>query len=182
MNIYNERKLILYVAMSLDGYIADPQGRIDFLNDFSLSDTGYDAFYDTVDTLIMGSTTYRQIRDELSPGAWPYKGKQCYLYTRQSHIYSGDSHVIPVDIPPERLLREIRRQPGKNIWLAGGGRLVNTFLMENLIDIYMIYVIPVLLGDGLPLFPRGFPKTNLNLKSCIPLGQMAELIYEGHSI
>ena len=69
------------------------------------------------------------------------------------------------------------KHPG-NVWLMGGGKIIQSFLRENLIDEYYIYVQPTMLGDGIPLFPADFPKTNLNLKSCKKIGEMVELRYQ----
>ena len=172
----SERKLILYIAVSLDGYIADPRGGIGFLDGISMPGT-YGQFYGSVDTIIMGNTTYRQIKYELSPDAWPYRDKPVYVYTRKVPDTPGDEGVFYTDRPPEELLGEIREKPGGDIWLMGGGTLVKAFLEKSCIDELMIYIIPCLLGEGIPLFPPEFPETGLVLKSCTPAGDSLELIY-----
>ena len=69
-----------------------------------------------------------------------------------------------------------QEHPG-NIWLMGGGEIVGGFMRENLIDTYYIYVMPTVLGDGIPLFPAGFPKEDLSLESCQKIGEIVEIVY-----
>ena len=173
-----ENKLILYIAMSLDGYIAGKDGGIDFLYDTPSPepDLDYEAFYASVQAIIMGGATYRQIRDELSPSRWPYPGMPCYVYTRRQE--PENPNACFTQLPPRRLLDAVwREHPGK-IWLMGGGQVIRGFLRENLIDEYEIYVQPTVLGEGIPLFPADFPKTNLTLKSCRSIGEIVELRYQ----
>lgn len=176
-----ENKCVLYIAASLDGYIADANGGIGFLDEApSPEDLGYDEFYSTVGTIIMGGKTYRQIAYGLFPGAWPYAGKPCYVYTHGGPAPAGvPEGVTFTALPPAELLGHIRRAHGGggNIWLEGGGEVIRMFLQEDLIDEYRIYLIPTLLGGGLPLFPPVFPTTNLTLQNAKPLGQITELIY-----
>ncbi|MDL2205410.1 dihydrofolate reductase family protein [Eubacteriales bacterium OttesenSCG-928-N13] len=170
-------KLILYIACSLDGYIADAEGGISFLDDTPSPqpDLGYEAFYNSVDTLIMGGTTYRQVVNDLSPGNWPYMGKKRFIYTRQPLDKRGG--IEATDLPPAQLLRQIRQTSKGDIWLVGGGEIVRLFMSDKLIDQYFIYFMPVLLGDGIPLFPEGFPRADLKLESMQKIGEIAELVY-----
>ena len=79
-------KIVLYLAMSVDGYIADEQGGVGWLGAFAdeQEDRGYEAFVQSVDTVVMGGRTYRQVAEELSPGAWPYEGLDCWVWTQQN--------------------------------------------------------------------------------------------------
>jgi len=168
-------KLILYIACSLDGYIADATCGIGFLEETPgpVPDTGFEQFYDSVGSLIMGNTTYRQV-GELAD-TWPYEGKPCYVYSRRETGQNGQ--VAFTSLSPAALLEELRSEHGGAIWLVGGGEIVQLFLAENLIDEYYIYLMPDLLGDGLPLFPAGFPKTKLSLQSVQAIGQIVEVVY-----
>lgn len=145
------RKVVLYIAVSLDGYIADPDGSIDWLT--SLPDgqeTSYPEFIETVDTVIMGHRTYEQLITQLSPGVWPYPDKLTYVL---SHGDLADQEQIKFtreSLPS--LLGTLIQQPGKDIWLCGGANVVNQGVQNDLIDRYHITVIPRLIGQGLRLF------------------------------
>ena len=170
-------KLVLYAAASLDGYLAESDGGIRFLDETptSLSALGYEQFYETVGAIIMGGKTYRQVADELFPDKWPYAGKPCYVYSRtQSH---RAEHVEFTTLPPASLLQKIRKEHEGDIWLMGGGETIRLFMRENLVDRYCIYLMPTLLGDGIPLFSTSFPKTNLVLESAKNIDAVIELIY-----
>lgn len=173
-----ENKLILYIAMSVDGYIADKDGNVDFLYETPMPspDLDYEAFYASIQAIVFGGTTYRQVKNELSPNEWPYPGMPCYVYTHQQN--PADPNICFTQLPPKLLLEQIWREHPGNIWLMGGGKIVRNFLRENLIDEYYIYIQPTMLGGGIPLFPADFPKTNLSLKSCRQIGDIIELLYQ----
>ncbi len=174
-----KNKLILYIAMSLDGYIAEKDGNIGFLDETPSPspDLDYETFYHSLQAIIMGGKTYRQIKNELSPDKWPYDGMPCYVCTRQQFQY--DMNVQFTSLPlGQQVLDLISKEHSGNIWLMGGGEIVSYFMCENLIDKYYIYVMPTLLGKGIPLFPPEFPKTNLKLESCRNIGEIVELVYQ----
>ena len=143
-------KVILYAATSLDGYIADKDGGVNWLEAFNEEglDYGYGAFYASLETLIMGGKTYRQI---IGFGAWPYPGVRTYVVTSQEvHPAEGEDVRAYQDDLTE-LVAKLKESSPKDIWLVGGGELNATFFEKDLIDLYMISVMPVMLGDGIPL-------------------------------
>lgn len=142
-------QLIYYVASSIDGYIADKDGNVNWLDmiDLEQDDHGFNAFYDSIDALIMGRTSYQQILDF---GDWPYPGKPCWVMTSQD-IRSDYDNVSITSQTPAELITSIRRQGHGNIWLVGGGTLAKTFHDAQLIDEYFISLIPYILGEGIPL-------------------------------
>jgi dihydrofolate reductase len=152
------RKLILYIAASLDNYIARPDGDVTWLEapEYLLpgEDYGYSKFYGSIDTTLMGNNTYRIIRGFDQP--FPYSDTTNYVFTRSKQ--TGDSdHVrfIYGDIPG--FVRDLKKEQGGDIWLIGGGQ-VNTLMLNNdLIDQIILTLIPVILGTGIPLF-QGHPK------------------------
>lgn len=143
-------RVILYIAISLDGYIAAPDGGVGWLDGFEIEgeDYGYQDFFDSLGSLIIGGKTYRQV---LGFGEWPYHGVTTYVITRQESIDKPDESVIPYSGDISDLMEEISQNSNKDIWLVGGGEVNAAFLRQSLIDEYIISVMPVLLGDGIPL-------------------------------
>jgi dihydrofolate reductase len=154
-------KVILFIATSLDGYIAGPNGEIDWL--FHDADYGYTAFFDSVQALVMGRKSYEL---SLSFGEWPYGDKPVYVFTRQAPPVDARVQFVAGDATA--LIAELRAQGIQNIWLVGGGALVSTFLQEGLIDEFVISVHPLLLGAGIPLFVSGIPRLGLRLEGVTP--------------
>jgi dihydrofolate reductase len=156
-------EVILYIASSLDGYIADRAGRVDWLEPFNQAgeDYGYSAFLDGVGTLLMGARTYRQVRGF---GDWPYHGKRTIVF---SH------HEVGLDAPdgievhrgdPGPLLERLLGPSDMDIWLVGGCELIAQFVAIDAIDEYRIFLMPVILGSGIPLFTPGNPARDLQLE------------------
>lgn len=145
------RKVILYTAQSIDGYIAKENGAIDWLEkeEFGLDseDFGYKNFYDSVDTTIMGKNTYDQIRG--FDGPFPYSDKKNFVLT---HHIDLDDHVSPTQEDLTVLIPSLQAQEGKNIWLVGGGIINAEFAKLGLIDELILTIIPTALGKGVSLF------------------------------
>ena len=173
------RKIVLYIAISLDGFIARKNGAVDWLvghGDVDNSDNGYDVFYNTIDTVVIGRTTYEQIINELSPNKWVYEGKKCYVATSRKSETDNRVEFVSDDISG-RIMR-IKEEQGKDIWLVGGGKLIEPFIKENLIDKYIVTIIPTILGDGIPLFLNNNPEIKLSLVKTKTLNGIVELTYE----
>ncbi len=169
------RKIVLYIAMSLDGYIAGEFGELDFLSDLGEVDLGYDAFDARIDTVVMGSTTYLQVVNELSPDMWAYAGKSTLVATHQD-LPEDENVEFVKDGIVERVLQE-KQKPGKDIWLVGGGVLASEFIEKNLVDEYIITIIPVIHGAGIPLFLGGHEPLDLELVSTKQKNNLIELTY-----
>ncbi|HET7537489.1 MAG TPA: dihydrofolate reductase family protein [Candidatus Didemnitutus sp.] len=146
------RKLIYYVAASLDGCIARRDGAVDWLpTPTAKEDYGYAKFLGRVDTLLMGRKTYEQM---LTFGPWAYGERKCYVLTRK---WAGqrDVHAEFIGGNIATLVRRLKRQPGRDIWLVGGGESAHACFEAGVVDEIILTQVPVLLGDGLPLFlPR----------------------------
>ena len=140
------RKIILYIATSLDGKIADKDGGVGWLEEIpnpEKSDYGYAEFYDCIDTTIMGNSTYRQVLE--FPVEFPYKYKKNYVITRDTSL-TKDNNVIYISENVIDFIRDLKQMPGKDIWCVGGAEL-NALLLENqLIDELRLFVMPVILG------------------------------------
>ncbi|WP_124098239.1 dihydrofolate reductase family protein [Ruminococcus sp. Marseille-P6503] len=173
------RKTVLYIAMSLDGFIADKQGGVSWLDAQSAGNAGENSFSEfqkTVDTVIMGYATYKQIITELSPNEWPYKGMQTYVLTHKSISDKAEINFTKENI--QKLLQKLKKQNGGDIWICGGADTVNQFICKNMIDIYRITIAPCILGNGLRLFNNENRILRLKLISTVKYGGMIELIYE----
>ncbi len=144
------RKIQLYIAASLDGYIARRDGSIDWLSivEKAGEDYGYSEFVKSIDTTLMGYQTYAQV---LTFGEFPYNDKQNYVFSRQPRP-AGDKPVSFVSEDPAAFVRRLKAQPGGGIWLIGGGQLNTILLNAGLIDEMILSIIPIVLGDGIPLF------------------------------
>ncbi|NND08725.1 MAG: dihydrofolate reductase [Saprospiraceae bacterium] len=159
------RKLKLYIACSLNGYIADADGSVAFLekvpNPEGL-DYGYATFYDTIDTTIQGFTTYQQIIEWDIP--FPYQGKKNYVFTNRK-VQSESTDVTFVTEDHAGFLQNLKKQDGGDIWLIGGGRLNQFCLDHGLIDEMNTFIMPILLPNGIPMFAQFLEETDLKLIS-----------------
>ncbi|MBB6460925.1 dihydrofolate reductase family protein [Flammeovirga kamogawensis] len=160
------RKIICYIATSIDGKIADSKGGIEWLDDFTNPEKeqyGYQDFFDSIDTTIMGNSTYQKIQS--LDVEFPYAGKRNFVITKSSES-DNDAHVtfLHEDIIEQiKVLKEEENE--QNIWLVGGGK-VNALLEDHrLIDELRLFIIPVVLGTGIPLFQPIGTKTTFDLIS-----------------
>jgi len=146
------RKIILYIAQSLDGFIADKVGSVAFLDNFSdqeLTDHDYHEFYSKIDTTLMGKNTYRQLLGFDVP--FPYPDLKNYVFTNDRHK-KKDTHVKYISENAASFMAGLKEKDGKNIWLVGGCAL-NTFCLEHhLIDEVWLFIVPMILGKGIPVF------------------------------
>ena len=150
------RNVQLYIAASIDGYIARTDGGIDWLSSVEKEneDYGYGEFLDSVDTTLMGRKTYDDVRG--FGGPFPYPGLNNYVFSRQEQ--GPDSNPVQhVTENPAAFVKGLKSQPGGNIWLIGGGQLNTLLLNAGLIDEMILSIIPIVLGEGIPLF-GGHPK------------------------
>lgn len=173
------RKVVLFIAMSLDGYIADRDGKVGWLggqgNEEEMVDT-YSDFVTEVDTVIMGWNTYHQIMTELSPKEWVYSGLISYVATHRACPSTEMIHFTQED--PCCLVRALKKEKGKNIWICGGADIARQLMAEDLIDEYNISVIPTLLGEGIRLFGGIGREIPLKLVKLQSYDGITELIYE----
>ena len=144
-------EVVYYVAASLDGYIATPDGAVDWLSPFHTAgeDHGYAAFLATIGGIVMGRRTYDQVRGF---GTWPYTGIDCRVVTCRP-LPDAPDRVRPVAGPVESLAGWADRR----VWLVGGTTLLDGFRAAKLVREYHVFVMPLLLGAGVPLFHAGPP-------------------------
>ncbi len=166
-----------HIAVSLDGRIARPDGGVEdwLAADYPAEDFGFGAFLAGVDAILMGRSSYDAVR---RMGDWPYAGKPTVVLT---------SRALP-DAPPGVVARagdiaaiaaEMEACGYGRVWLFGGGQVIRSMLAIGRLDLLEMALIPVVLGDGIPLFPAGTPEVTLRLLRCEakPKGAL-HLVYE----
>jgi len=166
------RKIKLFIASSLDGYIAKEDGSVYWLP--QSGDSGYDNFYKSIDIVLMGKKTYEQI---LTFGKFPYKDKTSYVFTRNPNQKKKDENV-EFTSEVEEFTKELVLSSGKDIWLVGGSDIISTFLNLKFIDEIILTVIPVVLGKGIPLFKNIKEEVKLELIKTTEYDGLVELSYK----
>lgn len=156
-------KIKLYIAASLNGKIAKSDGSVDWLNSIpnpDKSDFGFADFYNTVGITIQGYKTYKQIID------WgiefPYKGKTNYVLTRNQNLRNTED----VKFVAEKhigFIKELKEKEGEDIWLIGGGQINTMLLNEKLIDEIYVFIMPIVLSEGIEIFESIPNETKLKL-------------------
>jgi len=167
------RKIKLYIASSLDSYIARESGDIDWL--FTNEDYGYAKFYDSIDTILVGRKTYDQ---SLKFDEYPYKGRKVYVFTRRIDGKKNTPYVEYIDEDIPAFVKHLLQSVGKDIWLLGGGEIVSILLNADLVDEVILSIHPLILGKGIPLFSYIKKLVNLQLLESIPFGSgLVQLCY-----
>jgi len=161
-----ERKLILYISMSLDGFLATKDDDLSWLSMIEKKgeDYGYEALQKRVDTYIVGRKTYDVVL-KLTGGVFPQSEQyKCFVITRQEHKSKNGLTFYNGDIAD--LINKLKREKGKDIYCDGGGQIVKLLMDKNLIDEYIITIIPIILGDGKRLFLGQTASTKLKANGC----------------
>src|SRR6202040_2972001 len=154
-----KRKIIVYIATSADGFIARSDGSVDWLDDPRLKGHhGMDAFYQSIDTILWGRKTCDVALDFQKKGvpgsAFDTRVKN-YVFRRRPVQSVAPEGVEFVNEPIKAFTNRLRKQKGKNIWMMGGAGIIASFLDEGEIDEFMISVIPIFIGEGIPLIAPG---------------------------
>lgn len=159
----NERKVILYIASSLDSYIAKPNDDLSFLSivEKEGEDYGYDQFIQSVDTVIIGRKTYDWVMKHVPE--FVHKDKDSFVITRITKPSEGKIQFYTGDL--KELVIRLKQKEGKNIFVDGGAEIVNELMKHHLIDEIILSIIPVILGEGIKLFKDGIPEEKLILES-----------------
>lgn len=171
--------VVLYIAASLDGKIARTNDQLDWL--FAVEgegDNGYADFFQTVGAVIMGRKTYEEVL-RLEDNHYPYANIPNYILTRNPDREA--EHVTFTDEPIEQLVERLKQDVDGDIWLVGGGEVIKAAMEHDLIDSYEIAIAPVVLGEGIPLFPGGTKDTKLKLTSQRASGQFVMVTYKNDS-
>ena len=155
------RKLSLFIATSLDGYIAKPNDDLSFLKlvEKEGEDYGYTEFTNTIDTLIIGRKTYDYVLKEIGASHYDNGQRDVYVITRNERPQVGRTTFHTGNLA--KLVERLKAEEGKNIYCDGGAEVINELLKHDLVDEFIISIIPVLLGDGIRLFKDGRPEQTL---------------------
>lgn len=145
-------KIILYIAISQDGFIADKNGDVDWLpqpkDDAELEAVGYKDLISRIDTILMGRNSYKQI---MGFGDWGWPDKQTYVFTSKL-LESKVAYIATTHDTPVEFISKIKeRKSKKDLWLLGGAKLAKSFAQEGLIDEIILTIVPRILGDGMLL-------------------------------
>ena len=159
------RKISLFIAISLDGYIAKPNNDLSFLKivEKEGEDYGYAKFTSAIDTLIVGRKTYDYVLKEIGSSHYDNGERDIYVITRTPKPNKGIVTFYTGDIA--ELVKKLKSENGKDIYCDGGAEVINELLKLDLIDEYIISIIPILLGNGTRLFNDGRPEQLLELIS-----------------
>lgn len=163
-----DRKIIVYIATSADGYIARADGSVDWLNrPRPAGKYGMGEFFRSIDTILWGRKTYGQARMRGEGGGFGPKVKN-YVFSHRPPEFPVPKNVEFVNEPIGAFAKRLRAVPGKNIWMMGGGGVIGSFLDEAKIDEFIIHVVPIFIGEGIPLIEarhRSVPLTLLSSRS-----------------
>lgn len=172
------RKLTVFIACSIDGFIADENESLDFLNPMhdEQEDYGYSDFYETVDTVIIGRKTYDKVMTFGEP--FPHADKSCYVFSRKP--LESTPWAIFVQQDPIAFVKKLKAENGRGIYCDGGGTLVTQLIATGLVDELILSVVPCILGRGTRLFNEhlgGYKKAMLMSAKSFPSG-LAQLRYQ----
>lgn len=171
----SNRKVILYIAISLDGYIARENGSLDWL--FAIEgdgDNGFSEFYQTIDTIIMGRATYDHLMTLVEE--YPHSDKRTFIFSKKEKGQMENIKFVNEDAAD--FIKKLKQLHGTDIWLVGGADLLDEFIKKNLVDELIITISPLILGMGIPLFKKDNPELNLHLKKSKQYGQFVQNHYD----
>lgn len=157
------RKLSLFIATSLDGYIAKPNDDLSFLKlvEKEGEDYGYEKFTATIDTIILGRKTYDYVLREIGSSHYDNGKRNVFVITRTEKPSVGKTTFYTGNLT--ELVQHLKSGSGNNIYCDGGAEIINELLRNDLIDEIIISIIPVLVGNGTRLFNAGRPEQQLEL-------------------
>ncbi len=174
-------KVQYYAAATLDGFIARPDGNLDWLMGYGadsgqegpMSDGSYDEFYAEVGALAMGSATYEWLLEHAKE--WPYELPAWVLTSRELPQPEGGEVTFTNEGAAAVVDAATRAAGGKNVWMVGGGNLASSWADDRLIDEVIVTVVPVFIGEGIPFFARAVEGELRHLNTKTHANGMVEL-------
>jgi dihydrofolate reductase len=177
MENHNRPKISIYIATSIDGFIAKTDGSLDWLEivGCNCEDYGFKKFLSSVDAVILGRKTYEVAVTAYGTAEWPYHGKRLIVLSNTLHTVIAEAQLYAGDLIT--LTKQLHSEGFSHIWIDGGVT-ISQFLRLNLVDEMILSVIPILLGSGIPLFDKGrVTPCSLISMQCYPSG-LAQLHYK----
>ncbi|WP_019243415.1 MULTISPECIES: dihydrofolate reductase family protein [Bacillus] len=169
-----QRNIILYIGTSIDGYIANDDGTLEWLESTEVEgDSGYNSLLERIDTVVMGKGTYDVIHG--FDMDYPYSDYKNYVFSNS--VSGSDEYASFINEEVKTFIENIKQKPGKDIWLVGGGNLAREFFKENLIDEIQLAIAPIILGKGISLYTGDDITQKYTLTKVEKLGQLAMLHY-----
>lgn len=165
--------VIAYVAVSLDGFIAGDKGSVDFLEGFGSQEYGFDDFMKTVEAVVMGSTTYEQIVE----WGWPYGSTPALVLTSRNLAIIEEAEIAFSSAATGLAIRSYAAQVEGRVWIVGGGQVITDGLRDGAIDLLEVYVMPIALGSGVPLFTEAYSGPLDLLESASFTNGVVKLLY-----
>jgi len=151
-----------YIATSLDGYVATLDGRVKWLEPYDAARYGYEGFLRDIDTIVMGRRTFDQV---LTAPEWPYGDKDVFVMTSRP-LVAPPARTLAWNLGARRLISQLRESPGeRDVWVLGGPTTIHGFRRNGAVDRYELFLLPVLLGLGIPLFVESRDQSALSLVS-----------------
>ncbi|MEI5906920.1 dihydrofolate reductase family protein [Bacillus spongiae] len=169
------REVILFIATSLDGFIAKEGDDLKWLDETEAEgDVGYQDMYQSIDTTIMGKRTYEYVMQHAD--SFPYPDKKNYVFS--TSMKGSNEHVQFINEDVVEFTKRLKEEEGAKIWMVGGGKILDAFIKEDLIDEFIITVTPHILGSGISLFNKDNPQIDLTLVETKRYGQFVNLHYK----
>jgi dihydrofolate reductase len=176
------RQVVLFIAASLDGYIARADDSVSWLDEVeSDGDGGFAAFYETIDTVVMGRKTYDIVCGLV--GQYPHRDRTSYIFSRNEQLHRTEpasESECALQICADEIgawLHQLKQQSGKHIWLVGGGELIAQCLLADCVDQIILTIAPLHLGTGVPLHLPLAAERHWRLLDVRQVGQFAQLTY-----
>ncbi len=165
----------LYIAVSVDGFIAPADGSSAWLAEYDGNQYGYADFVAGIATVVMGRASYEEA---LGLGDWPWPGRRCVVLTSRRIAPPPGAEIEAAEGDVEALAAKLKRESPGDIWLLGGAKAARAFFAAGLVDRLELYQIPLLLGDGVRLFEAGLPPRQLRLERATARDKgVVELLY-----
>lgn len=163
-----------YGCITLDGYLADKNHSLEWLfQTGSTEETDYESFYQSMDVTIMGRRTFKTI-EQMENASGVYAATENFVFTHDETL--PVQGFIPVNLDVVEFVKQI--EPGKNIWVIGGNTILAPLLDQDMVDVLVIQIAPVLLGNGIPLFSQKEAMKRFHLEDVKKYGQFAELYFK----
>jgi dihydrofolate reductase len=165
--------IYFYGCMTLDGYLADKKHNLEWLHESgSIEETSFESFYQSMNITVMGRKTFNEIYKLGNPSQF-YPKTENYVFTHDKNISVDGFKMIEGDVVS--FVKNIDKST--NVWIVGGNTILAPLIDHDIVDVLIVQIAPVLLGEGIPLFTQNESLRRYHLKEVNKYGQFAELVY-----